>query len=216
MKLPLQITFRNMDSSEMVEEWIRSEAAKLETFYNRIMSCRVAVEMLHRHQRRGNPFHIRIDLTLPGKELVVKREPSLGIRARQMGETEVTKHLRVETPHRDLRLAIGDAFKVAGRRLEDYARRQRGDVKSHEPLPVAQVSKLQEDEGYGFLTTDDGREIYFHEDSVLNRAFHRLKVGAMVTFAEELGEKGPQASTVRIVHKRGGRQAARKAVASAD
>jgi cold shock CspA family protein len=54
------------------------------------------------------------------------------------------------------------------------------------------------DEGYGFLTTDDGREVYFHKDSVLNQGFQRLKLGARVIFAEEQGDKGPQASTVKI------------------
>lgn len=199
MKLPLQITFRNVASSRTVEEWIRNEAEKLNTFYNRIMSCRVAVEIPHRHHKKGEQYHIRIDMTLPGKEIVVKREPNLRNRARRAGKTEVTKQLETETPHKSLRLAINDAFKAAGRRLQDYARRQRGDVKTHEPIPLARVSRLLPDEGYGFLAAEDGREVYFHKDSVLNRGFDRLKVGATVSYVEEQGEKGPQASTVRIL-----------------
>ncbi|HYL10794.1 MAG TPA: HPF/RaiA family ribosome-associated protein [Candidatus Acidoferrales bacterium] len=199
MKLPLQITFRNVKSSKIVEEWVQAEAAKLDTFYDRIMSCRVAIGIPHRHHKRGDQYHIRIDLTLPGKEIVVKRKPSLRSRARIVGKTEVPKHLELETPHKQLRLAINDAFQSAGRRLQDYARRQRGDVKTHEPLPVARVSKLLLDEGYGFLSAADGREIYFHQDSVLHRGFHRLKVGTPVSYVEEQGEKGPQASTVRIL-----------------
>jgi cold shock CspA family protein len=212
MNLPVQITFRNIDSSELVENWILSEAEKLDTFYNRIMSCRVAVEMLHRHHKKGNPFHIRIDLTLPGRELVINREPSLGIRLRQVGAAKITKRSGVETPHNDLRLAISDAFKTAGRRLQDYARRQRGDIKSHAPLPRARVSRLMGDEGYGFLTTEDGREVYFHKDAVLNQAFKSLRLGTTVIFAEELGDKGPQASTVKIARKRRNSQSLRQAV----
>jgi cold shock CspA family protein len=201
MQSPLQITFRNMTPSTTIEEWIRDEADKLDIFYNRVMGCRVAIEVPHRHHRKGSPYHIRIDLTVPGEEIVVKREPSLSHRARQLGETAIKKHLEVKTPHKNLRKAINDAFRAAGRRLQDYARRQRGDVKSHPPLQVARVSKILQDEGYGFLTSNDGRGIYFHKNSVLNRVFSRLKVGTRVSFIEELGEKGPQASTVRIISK---------------
>jgi cold shock CspA family protein/ribosome-associated translation inhibitor RaiA len=212
MKLPLQVTYRNMESSPMIEDWIREEASKLETFYDQIMGCRVALEVPHRHHRRGTPYHIRVDLTLPGKELVIKRMPSLIDRPRKGVEREMRKHLEVETPHRNLRLAIHDAFKAAGRRLQDFSRRQRGLVKTHEPLPVARVSRLLATEGYGFLTTPDGREVYFHKDSVLNQAFHRLKTGTLVSFAEERGNKGPQASTVRMLGKHSLRPEARRRV----
>jgi cold shock CspA family protein len=133
-----------------------------------------------------------------------------------LGETEIKKHLEVKTPHKNLRLAINDAFKAAGRRLQEYARRQRGDVKSHAPLQVARVSKILPDEGYGFLTSDDGREIYFHQNSVLNRAFPRLKVGSKVGLVEEPGEKGPQATTVRMISKAKASQTAKPLGSSTD
>lgn len=199
MRLPLQITFRNMKASDLVEGWIQEEALKLDSFYKRIMSCRVVVEVPHSHHKKGNPYHIRIDLTLPGREIVIKRQPSLENRSRRAGERGTKKSLEVDVPHKVLRTAIDDAFKIAGRRLQDYARRQRGDVKSREPLPGGQVVRIFLDEGYGFLATRDGREIYFNEHSVLNRPFKKLKVGTPVAFVEEQGEEGPQASTVRIV-----------------
>jgi cold shock CspA family protein len=201
MQSPLQITFRNLASSATIEEWVRTEADKLDGLYNRVMRCRVAIEVPHRHHRKGSPYHIRIDLTVPGEEIVVKREPSLSHRARQLGETEIKKRLEVKTPHKNLRAAINDAFRAAGRRLQDYARRQRGDVKSHPSLQVARVGKILQDRGYGFLTSDDGRGIYFHKNSLLNGAFSHLKVGTRVSFVEELGDKGPQASTVRTISK---------------
>ncbi len=204
-KFPMQITFRNGTVPPAAELWIRSEAAKLETFYPRIMGCRVAVESPHRHHKVGRPYHVRIDVTVPGGELVVKHEPSLRTRARQSGEAEIKKRLETKTPHKHLRQAINDAFKAAGRLLEDYARRQRGDVKRRETRPLATVSQVFRDKGYGFLATPDGRDIYFHKDSVLYGAFGRLKPGTMVIFAEEQGNKGPQASTVRIVGKQGAR-----------
>jgi cold shock CspA family protein len=109
------------------------------------------------------------------------------------------KHLELNVPHRELRQAIDDAFKAMGRRLQDYARRHRGCVKTHEPAPQARISKLLPTEDFGFLETPDGREVYFHRNSVLDQGFARLKIGAAVSFVEEKGEKGPQASTVKLV-----------------
>ena len=215
MKSELQVTFRDMKPSEEIEDWIRAEAAKLETLYSQLMGCRVAVELPHRHHRKGSPYHIRIDLTVPQGEIVVKREPSMGTRARQLGEREIRKQGEVRIPHKDLRQAINDAFKAAGRRLQDYARRQRGDIKSHVLPPEGRVSKIFPREAYGFLTSDDGREIYFHKNSVLGRAFPRLTVGTTVRFIEEQGEKGPQASTVRIVPMRRSSQAGKGTAARA-
>jgi cold shock CspA family protein len=202
MILPVQITFRNMEPSAAAEEWIREEAQRLDEFYNRIMGCRVAVELPSRHHKWGSLYHVRIDLTVPGAELVVKRQPSLHTPLQQTHEGRWTKHLEVKVPHRELRQAIDDAFKAMGRRLQDFARRQRGDVKTHEPAPRARVIKLLPAEGYGFLETPGGREIYFHRNSVLNEGFDHLKIGTVVRFVEEEGEKGPQASTVQPVRQR--------------
>lgn len=214
MQSPLQITFRNVGRSASVEDWIRAEAEKLEGFYSRVMGCHVTIEMPHRHHRKGRPYLVRIDLAVPGEEIVVKRDPSLRHRA-IVGRDGVRKHLEPKTSHKNLRVAINDAFKATGRRLQDYARRQRGDVKSHPPPQVAQVGKILKGEGYGFLTTEDGRGVYFHENSVLDQAFSKLKVGTRVTFIEEPGEKGPQASTVRVASRAKISPPAKRAVASA-
>ena len=131
MILPIQITFRNMDHSDAVEARIREEAAKLETFYEGIMSCRVMVEIPHHHRQRGNPVHIRIDLGVPGGELVIKHEPSLHKTIRKAEEDRFTKESELHGPHKDAYVAIRDAFKTARRELQDFARRQRGHVKVH-------------------------------------------------------------------------------------
>lgn len=131
MKWRLKVSFRNMKSSATIEDWILEEADKLDTFYDQILGCRVAVEVPHRHHRKGSVYHIRINLTVPGKEIVVAREPSLASEARQLGETEAAKHLELNIPHKNLHQAIKDAFKVAGRRLKEYADCQRGEVKTH-------------------------------------------------------------------------------------
>ncbi|HXQ24970.1 MAG TPA: HPF/RaiA family ribosome-associated protein [Candidatus Acidoferrales bacterium] len=214
MEIPLQVTFRNVKPSEALEGWIREEAAKLETFYDRIMGCRVAVEMLHSHHRKGSRYHVRIDLTIPGGELVIKREPNVTDRLESSGRTKASKRLEVDAPQKDLRLAISKAFKAAARQLQEYGRRQRGDVKTHETLPAARVSQVFPDQGYGFLQTEDGREIYFHKDSVLKEGFSRLRAGTEVAFVEEQGEKGAQASTVRIAAQRKHRRAAARSAVS--
>jgi len=149
---------------------------------------------------------------VPGGELVIKRQANPRNQARQAGKTEVTKNMERESPHKDLRLTIDDAFRATGRRLQDYARRQSGYVKTHHLPLEARVIKLLPDEGYGFLATEDGREIYFHKQSVLNRGFARLRVGTPVSFVEEQGDKGPQASTVRIIGK-GSRRLVEKSAA---
>ena len=92
-------------------------------------------------------------------------------------------------------------FDAARRRLEDYARRRDNRVKSHESPPCGRIAWLDRGRGYGFIGTPDGREIYFHRNSVLNAGFDRLEVGAPVRYHEEAGEKGPQASTVHVEGK---------------
>jgi cold shock CspA family protein/ribosome-associated translation inhibitor RaiA len=181
MQLPLQVSFRHMKHSEAIEALVREKAAKLDTFSDHIMSCRVVVEPVGKHHQHGNLYEVRIDLTVPDEEIVVTREPS--------------QH----TEYRDIHVALRDAFDSARRKLEDYVRRRRGDVKTLETAPHARVFKLFPDEGYGFIETPDGREIYFHRDSVLHEGFDHLQIGTEVAFVEEEGKKGPQASTVRPV-----------------
>ena len=204
MKTPLQVKFRNMPRSQAIEDNIREKASKLESFYDRIMSCQVIVGAPHRHHRKGKAYEVRIDLAVPGGELVINRWPKRLKAAKssliERPETElIESHERSKHgSHADVYVAIRDAFNAAGRKLQDYARRQRGSVKLHKIPPRARVSKLFPEEKYGFL---EGREIYLHGNSVLQPGFDELDVGAEVYFVEEQGEKGPQASTVRFVGK---------------
>lgn len=201
MNWPLQISYRRVKPTEQIEEWIRSEAEKLDTFYNHVMACRVAVEVPHRHHRKGESYHVRIDVRVPGGEVVVNREPSLAGDVRHLREKTARKQMELEAAQKNLHSAIKTAFRTVERRLQDYARCQRGDVKIHALPEEGVVTKVASEEGYGFLTASDGREIYFHCNSVLNQGFSRLREGTAVTFVEEQGEKGPQASTVRILEQ---------------
>ncbi len=176
MEIPLQITTRDIELTDAIKAEITEKAEKLNTYYDRIMRCRVVVECPKKHPHKGKLYNVHIYMTLPGGELAVKR-----------------------APNEDIYVSIRDAFDAARRKLEDFAREQRGDVKFHEESPRAVISKLFPAEGYGFLTTPDGLEIYFHANSVLNKDFKNLDVGMKVRFVEEEGEKGPQASTVTVI-----------------
>jgi ribosomal subunit interface protein len=185
MKLPAQLTFRDLEPTDAIEAYVRERTAKLDTFFDRITGCRVVIESPHRHQRHGHHYRVRIDLTVPGQELAVTRDPP--------------EHKQNE----DLYAAVDDAFDDAQRILQDYARKRRGDVKSAAtPSRHGQVTKLFSHEGYGFITSE-GEDVYFHKNSVLHGGFDRLRRGARVRFVAEEGREGPQASTVEIVDLEG-------------
>jgi ribosomal subunit interface protein len=180
MTAPLQLTFHGLEPSTGLDTYVRARAAKLDTFYDRITRCRVAVEAPHHRRRRGQQYRIRIDMRVPGEELVIDRAPD------------------ANTTREDAYAAIDAAFDEAGRRLEDYVRRRRTYTKVHEHHSRGRVVKHFAYEGYGFIETTDGESFYFHRNSVLNDAFERMKIGDEVAFVAEEGDQGPQASTVTL------------------
>lgn len=183
MKLPLHIMFRNMGPSEAIEAKVRERAEKLDHFYEHIMSCRIVIEERHKHHERGNLYHVRIDMKVPDGEIVANREPD-------------THH-----GYTDVYVAIRDAFDSARRQLQDHARERRWEVKTHETPPHGRIAELVPEENFGRIGTLDGREVYFHRNSVIDSDFDNLEVGDEVRFVEEDGEMGPQASTVRVIGK---------------
>lgn len=183
MRLPLQISFRNLDRSEAIEAAVRKRAARLDRFCGDIMSCRVTVEAPHRHRHKGKTYVVKIDLTVRGGELVVSRTPD------------------DDHSHEDVYVAIRDAFDAMTRRVEDHVLTRRGKIKSHAVPPHGRISELQPGLDFGRIATADGREIYFHRNSVLNADFDDLQPGDEVRFAEEPGDQGPKATTVRRVGK---------------
>jgi cold shock CspA family protein/ribosome-associated translation inhibitor RaiA len=191
MQLPLQITFRDIQPSAAVTEHVRRRAEKLDTLYERITSCRVAIETPNRHVYTGKHYTARIDITVPGAELVAARHPL------------------PDGGDHDVHVAIDRGFDEAERLVLDHAQRIRGDVKRHDGTPHGRICKLFRDRGYGFIEVPEAgsdvfREIYFHKNSVLQDRFDQLELGMEVRFAEEEGDKGPQASTVEITgrHRR--------------
>ena len=183
MDLPLQLTFHNIEKTESLENKIRERAAKLEKLFDHIINCRVVVDIPHKHKVRGNLYSIKIEIGVPGDEIVVTRSSDL------------------DSTHKIPDIMIKDAFKAARRQLEDYARKVRGDIKTHEIHPHGRIIEMNKDKGYGKIETNDGRSIYFHKNSVLNENFKILEIGTEVNFVEEQGDEGPQASTVKLVGK---------------
>jgi cold shock CspA family protein/ribosome-associated translation inhibitor RaiA len=185
MRLPLQITFRHVEASPAVEERIRENAEELDRYCDQIMSCRVAVECQHRRHHEGNLFRVRLDITIPGREIVVGRES------------------KPRRAHQDIFVAIRDAFGAARRQLEDYARIRRGEVKLHAVPDHGRIARLIPEEDYGFIVSADGGEIYFHRNSVASGQFDKLAIGDEVRFVAQHSEsaKGLQASTVTPIGK---------------
>lgn len=177
MNIPLKITFLGIEPSEAVEAKIRQRAGDLDQFSPLLQRCEVWVDAPHGHHRKGYLYNVRIRATVSGEELTVDRQPD----------------------EEDVFVAVRDAFDALRRRLEDHLRRWRGDIKRHEPSPQARVERLFPVEGYGFLKTPEGREIYFHRNSLKEGSFDALRPGAPVLYSEEEGIEGPQATVVRIV-----------------
>ncbi|MDO9424455.1 MAG: HPF/RaiA family ribosome-associated protein [Methylobacter sp.] len=178
MQIPLQITFRGIPHSDAVEAKIREKVSKLDKFHSHIIACRVAVEAEHQRHHQGNQYHIRIDITTPRKELVISREH------------------HDKQAYEDVYVAIRDAFNAAIRQLEDYARIQRGQVKTHDLESTGTVIRLLPNKDHGFIAATDGREIYFHRNSVAGSGFDSLKVDDEIRYIEEIDDLGPQASIV--------------------
>jgi len=184
METPLQIDFQGMTASADVRDAIDRHVRQLEARFGRVTAGRVVLTAPSGHHHTGGLFGINIHLALPdGREVNV-------------GHTH-----QDDERYADLNFALNHTFKRARRQLQDKVRRLEGNVKLHEGAPIGTVKELDPVGGFGFIESSDGREIYFHRNSVLNDEFPDLTVNARVAYAEEVGEKGPQASTVRLLKK---------------
>lgn len=182
---PFQITFLDFDESDAVWVAVQKRIEKLEHFFDRIIRVEVGISAPHRHRHSDRLYHIQIHIFMPGEDIVINRKP-----------------VQNET-HRDIYVAIRDSFNAAERLLREQVRsiRDRARVhqnETHQPEGqyIGKISKIFFNDGYGFLTTYDGREFYFDKRSILNKKFDMLHVGEKVKFLEELGEKGPQVTSM--------------------
>lgn len=181
MQIPYQISFEGMDPSDAVRARVQKEIGRLERFHDRITSCQVAIIAPRHHKNQGGLYGVRIYMALPGG-----------------GEVSVQRNPPLDHAHEDVYVAIRDAFAAARRQLQDKDRKIENNVKAHEPPPHGRIVRIFYYEGYGFIETPDGSEVYFHRNSVTGTKFEKLEVGHEVRFTEEPGEKGPQASVVHL------------------
>jgi hypothetical protein len=118
------ITFRNLSPVDWIEADIQDHVRRLQSFCTRITSCRVLVEVPHRHHRHGNGFHLRIELSMPGHEIAVSLAPDLHARQRDLKEAVPEKRLEIGAARKDGRLVIRKAFDRATRQLAQYTQRR--------------------------------------------------------------------------------------------
>lgn len=131
MQVAPTIIFRKFRGDEALEADVRARLLKLERYYPSIIGATVVVELTARHRLGGNRFRVRIELAVPGDTIVVRPDPSVrpALLAREVQKT--SKQHETNPGRRYAKVAVREAFEAARRRLQDYARRQRGDVKTH-------------------------------------------------------------------------------------
>lgn len=185
METDPKIVFEQMDTSDALRERVLQELADLEQIYGRITSARVSLSAPPREHKKGYLYRTNIHLVLPGgREVAVSHNPQAG---------------RAE---HDMYSSIQDAFEAARRQLRDEVRQMEGKVKTHAGgvEQIGQVIRIFPEDGYGFIVTPSGHEVFFSQKKVKHNGFGQMQIGTRVYFEEEMGDKGPLATTVRIAH----------------
>lgn len=184
MDVPLQIAFKDMESSDFMEGLIRERAARLEQFHDHIVSCRVVVDFPHRSAQGAKPpIGVAVEVTVPGSKMIVAKE------AQNRHEAKG-----------DVATVVNRAFERVERQLEDHRDIRQGDVKVHAADgETGRVVRLFPDQNYGFVEVVGAPDLYFTRNAVLDGSYDDLEVGSMVrvTLATTEGPMGPQASSVR-------------------
>lgn len=192
MQVPLEITFRNIASSDSAEAAIRDHVQRLERIFGRITACRVRVDQRNQNANETIPPVVHIEISVPGhKDIVVAHE---------------SDHLQRKFQTPDLRNAINEAFRIAERRLSKYKDKltdhgvaERGHEASNEFR--GQIAELTPEKDFGYVMTKEGGLLYFHRNSLLSGDFNHLRRGDEVSYVEQAGDTGPTASKVRPVNK---------------
>ena len=224
MQISPIVVVRGVRRTQGIKNLVDEGIAELEQVCDYIISTRIAVERAQKRHQVGNLYRIRIDVRLPGRTEVIVKRWSRGIKktAAELADAEEQLALRGEVEPKKLDVVprrlvrrktvreepivkmIRRAFSAARLELESVVERQRGEVKRPAQLDMtAIVERIVRNEGYGFLRTLDGQEVYFHRNSVLHDHWPKLKVGVAVRYVAEVGEKGLQATTVEPVQVRG-------------
>ena len=185
METPAQIEFEGFQASPELQAAIEKHIADLEGRFGRVTAGRVVVKGPSDHHQTGGQYQVSVRLALPdGREVNIGRTP------------------KQDERYADLTFAVDNAFRRARRRLQDQARLMRDQTKQHENQPIGTVVRIDASGEFGFLEGADGQEIYFSRNSILGDA-SKIEPGTRVSYVEEIGEKGPQASTIKVLGKHG-------------
>jgi ribosomal subunit interface protein len=175
MPAAIEIRFLGIAPSPAVEAAVQRKSARLGRFSQALMSCRVSIDAAHKHQHQGHPYRIRIDVTLPGHELVVDR-----------------------VEHEDVYVALRHAFDSMRRQLAQTMQRRRGQIKKHsEPLHGA-VIQIDAESRYGLIETPDGTHYWFSPENLAGMPFEHITLGTPVQFLPELAAQGLQAKRISV------------------
>jgi len=175
--MELKVEARNVELKKGWQVKIDEEKEKLIRHYaGFVLHLRVAIEATAHHKEGG--FEVKVVASVPNDTVVVSRKG------------EIVRPLLIE------------AFDVLSLQLKERLRKKRKAQKNPEQHietdSVGIVHKVSPHESYGFITTFDDREIYFHENALKNVNIDDLTEGDSVVFGESFGDKGPQASWVRV------------------
>lgn len=182
MQVPLEITYRNVEKTEDIDRLIREKMAKIEKICNYIVSCHVVIEHPQEYQNAGNPYQIRIEMSIPKNHYIVVKHG--------MGKEDM--HLPLST-------VIRKAFDAVRKQVRELVQRQHAHLKVHDVNgTIGIVNKINREEGYGFLLNAEGEDVYFHKNSVVQNEFDQLYEGATVIHTEEPTERGPKATSVKL------------------
>lgn len=185
MQTPAQIEFEGVVGTPELQASIDQHIAELESRFGRLTAGRVVVRGPGDRHHTGGQYQVTIHLGLPdGREVNIGRTP------------------KQDERYADLTFAVDNAFKRARRRLQDESRLIRGQTKQHENQATGTVVRIDPTGEFGFIEGADGQELYFNCNSVLDER-SSVAVGTRVSYVQETGEKGPQASTVKILRKHG-------------
>lgn len=190
MEKPLQIAFKDTESSEYIENLIRQRVERLERFNRRIIGCRVVVEIPHRSPGSAKlPMGISVEVEVPGRNKIIAKDIEDRHDMKSNNQTAV----------------VNRVFDAVQRQLEDVTDIIRGDVKQHEgTLETGVVVRLFPEQNYGFVEVKDSPDLYFTRNAMANGNFDEVEVGTIVqvTRATAEGPMGPQASSVRLLNAR--------------
>ena len=181
MQIEPIISYRNIDPSPAVTEVILRRIAVLERLHNRITGCEVTLDAPQKRKSHGRVFRAHLSLHVPGPDFSITREVARG------------------SARDDLLLAVNRAFSGAEKHLKRQKKKMGAvETKHHPPILHGHINLIEPELGYGYISADDGREVYFQRDSFASNVWEQLEIGTRLRFREQTGEKGPFAIAVSL------------------